>query len=196
MGMFTTIIAEDNTEVQVKFGVEDFCDTYRVGEKLPQRPSSIPGRMLFADGVYDGLAYSEDDFQEYVVVVKDAVVVAVMGYEAASDAVTHHTNYNGASGDEIRATLGRQYGIAPVDKGLWTVQQWIDHNRKEAQRSMEAAKREFDWWSGLDAKDFSSYEDLAQAKFVRCFGYPVTCPALEEQRLKVIPVGDDDGSVP
>ena len=134
MGMFTTVVLENGTEVQFKTG-NDACDIYKIGDKVNWSvDKNYVGSTCLTDGVYDGLDYDDelgiDD--DYWVIIKDHVIADVIKIEKDEEG-----NWVGIGYDK----LINKYDIKELPDNVYTKEAWDKYNKY--QEEFEKKNKEF-----------------------------------------------------
>lgn len=135
MGMYTSVILDDGTDVQFKTGWDD-CDRFKVGDPVPWRviPDNPPEGFLL-DGVYDAVSgrYSPEARKEiysgWWVVIKDHRIHEVVPRTA--DEVSYAQECH----------LFHRYALEHPDPKLWTEAAWAS----KALRDEEERRRRIAW---------------------------------------------------
>ena len=126
MGMFTTIVTEDDS-IQIKTGYDE-CEYYKIGEPIPWTPRRwSPGYS--PDGVYDG--WSEKGINNVWVIFKDCKPIAVEPMDGEENQYNH---------------LLWKYKIQPPDPELWTDAEWAEVAKDywmSQQKKVRVAAREY-----------------------------------------------------
>lgn len=141
MGMFTTMIAEDGTEWQIKCG-HDRCEYYKIGESVGQEiDPDRAGEGYLLDGVYDGCDSVGDPndggFRLIYrwIIIKDGIFVCTEPCELGDDG-RHIADY-----EKQAAKLYVKHEIRFPPISLWSERAWADKARKDE----STARRRFFW---------------------------------------------------
>jgi hypothetical protein len=143
MGSYTTIIARDLGELQIKCGY-DVCQIYSFGQLVDQRiDPDRPNEGYLLDGAYEawrtrGEGPGPHDF----VIIKDGRVHDTVSY---NDILVR----SGSVNCNPYTFLEQHYGLMPPDPKLWSEAAW------EAKRAREAA------WAQEQAEFQASFGHLS-----------------------------------
>lgn len=126
MGMFSSSrhpVTGD--ELQFKTGY-DQCEWFEIGDPVPQRRSSTPGEMEFADGFYEAISGIGPYNPDYIAVIVGGVLVDILPSDAPA---------------ALKATYEKQF--APVDDSLWSEAEWWVHDLENARWALLRAGEEY-----------------------------------------------------
>ena len=142
MGMFTTIVDENNKEYQIKCGMDN-CETYKIGDNVGQYPSKDwAGAGYLLDDVY--YAHADDHCFHYYVIIKDGVVKAVEAMALSVD----------DDGNDAYSVLKKKYDVQDPPRTLWSEELW-----EEKRKAEERSQKEFEDYKGSVGYDSLSKEE-------------------------------------
>lgn len=142
VGRFSTVTDDQGRDFQFHTGRDNY-ETYKVGDKVNQRvfPDALFQGVLL-DGAYLGESCKWENAKavEHVqkwVVIKDAVVVALVDVEYEKDAPNVILD-----GEVIQAeVVAHRHGVVPTPLDSWTPEAYAKYARQEA----EAARTRREW---------------------------------------------------